>query len=449
MFKLNRKVKAGICVMLSIAISAPFAYAYKLAEQANKVSGISLSSPDFIHNKNYDEIIEEAEQTKSEYEAKAAETQAKIDELSGEYDSILDYIQELDEKQNQLSAEVVQIQVTMANLNKEKEETELKLKEATAQRDEQYEKMQARIQYVYENGDTSYLDILFSSGNIADILNRVEYVSQISKYDDQLFANFAQSVKTVQEYNDMLDIQLDTIADVQKSYDLYYQLAEEILEAKNQALDECAEKLGVSRDLYEEYMVQIETQQMTIAEAQADAEKEREAARLAAEEAAKREQERLAGGDYTPNQNSYSSLDDVKKSDNTSLSSMSWPLPYSGVITSYFGYRDAPTAGASTYHRGVDIGVDYGTPILAALAGTVIAATYGSSEGNYVMIDHGDNLMTIYMHASSLAVTAGTYVQQGEVIAYVGSTGVSTGDHLHFGVIIDGDYCNPLNYVGG
>ena len=318
MLSIKRKVKAGICVLTAIAVTAPFAYAFKLAEKANKMSGINMTGPAaYVHNKNYDEIIEEAEQTKAEYEEKAAQTQAKIDELSGEYDNILDYIQELDEKQNQLSAEVVQIQYTLASLNKEKAETEAQLKEATAQRDEQYEKMQGRIQYVYENGETSYLDILLSSGDISELLNRVEYVSQISKYDDQLFANFAQSVRNVEEYNDMLDVQLDTIADVQKSYDLYYELSQEILDAKNKALDECAEKLGVSRDLYQEYMVQIETQQMTIAEAEAEAEKERENARLAAEAAAQREQERLEGATYSPNVNSVSSVDDVKMSDNT------------------------------------------------------------------------------------------------------------------------------------
>ena len=124
-----------------------------------------------------------------------------------------------------------------------------------------------------------------------------------------------------------------------------------------------------------------------------------------------------------------------------------WPLNVSGRISSGFGPRTSPTAGASSYHRGLDIAVAYGTPIVAAGDGTVATASYSSSEGNYVMISHGNRLYTIYMHCSRLAVSAGDKVSRGQVIAYVGSTGISTGPHLHFGVSKNGSYVNPLSYV--
>jgi murein DD-endopeptidase MepM/ murein hydrolase activator NlpD len=126
---------------------------------------------------------------------------------------------------------------------------------------------------------------------------------------------------------------------------------------------------------------------------------------------------------------------------------MIWPLPGYSSISSGFGPRTSPTAGASSYHKGIDIPAPVGTPIVAAIAGTVITSTYGSSEGNYVQIDHGNGVVTQYMHCSSLAVSVGQTVQQSQVIAYVGSTGVSTGAHLHFGVIINGTKYNPLQYV--
>jgi murein DD-endopeptidase MepM/ murein hydrolase activator NlpD len=124
-----------------------------------------------------------------------------------------------------------------------------------------------------------------------------------------------------------------------------------------------------------------------------------------------------------------------------------WPLNVSGRISSGFGKRSSPTAGASTYHKGLDIAVPSGTPIVAAASGTVVTSTYSSSAGNFIMISHGNRLYTVYMHCSKRAVSVGDKVSKGEVIGYAGSTGISTGSHLHFGVSKNGSYVNPLNYV--
>lgn len=123
------------------------------------------------------------------------------------------------------------------------------------------------------------------------------------------------------------------------------------------------------------------------------------------------------------------------------------PCPSSYGITSPFGYRNAPTQGASSYHQGVDFGASTGSPIVAAASGTVTVATYSESAGNYVTISHGNGLYTVYMHASALYVKAGQKVSAGEQIAAVGSTGYSTGPHLHFGVMQNGTYVDPMNYL--
>lgn len=434
MKKNRKKLYVCIAVLLIACISAPFAYAYKQAvayAAVNKGADISRS--------NYDDTISQAEKTKKEYEEKAASVQAEIDALSTEYDSIMSYIQELDQKQNSIYAQVNQISLKLAELEEEKAVIEAELETATEQMNEQYEKMAARIKYVYENGETSYWDILVNSASLADLLNRVEYVSEISEYDDNLFTEYQKSVRVVSEYNDKLQIQLEALDDVQGTLDLCLAYAEEIMDAKNAALDECAEKLGVSRELYDEYMVQIETQQMTIDQAkEAKAEEDRLAA-LAAQQQQQQQSSVKGSGS--------SSVSGITQTQKTDIGSMIWPLPGYSRISSYFGYRTSPTAGASSNHRGIDIPAPYATPIIAALAGTVVASTYGTAQGNYIMIDHGNNNYTIYEHCSSFAVSTGTYVNQGQVIAYVGSTGVSTGNHLHFGVIIDGVYQNPLNYV--
>lgn len=135
------------------------------------------------------------------------------------------------------------------------------------------------------------------------------------------------------------------------------------------------------------------------------------------------------------------------QSNSTSISNMIWPLPADHNIYSKFGYRVAPTAGASTYHKGLDIGGPSGAAIVAVLSGTVTTAGYSSTSGNYVVIDHGNGVQTRYLHCSALYVSAGQRVSQGQTIAAVGSTGISTSAHLHFSVVVNGSYVDPYPYL--
>ncbi len=137
-------------------------------------------------------------------------------------------------------------------------------------------------------------------------------------------------------------------------------------------------------------------------------------------------------------------LEEQKKYD---ANNMIWPLPSDRTIHTYFGYRVAPTKGASSYHKGLDIGGRTGANVVAVLSGTVIAAEYSSSAGYYVEIDHGNGLITRYLHNSKLSVSRGQKVSQGDVIALCGSTGISTGAHLHFSVVKNGSYVDPYPYL--
>ena len=125
-----------------------------------------------------------------------------------------------------------------------------------------------------------------------------------------------------------------------------------------------------------------------------------------------------------------------------------WPAT-SYLVTSEYGYRIHPLQGVQKFHSGIDIGAGAGTPIYAAAAGTVATATYNDSYGNYVLINHGGGNSTLYAHMSSMAVSSGAYVTQGQVIGYVGSTGWSTGPHLHYEVRLNGSTVNPLSYYSG
>ena len=124
-----------------------------------------------------------------------------------------------------------------------------------------------------------------------------------------------------------------------------------------------------------------------------------------------------------------------------------WPATQGSRISSYFGPRSSPTAGASSNHKGIDIPCPTGSDIVASAAGTVVVSQYSSSAGYYIMIDHGNGVSTVYMHNSQLVVSVGQSVEQGQVIAKAGSTGYSTGSHCHFGVMINGSYVNPLDYL--
>lgn len=116
-------------------------------------------------------------------------------------------------------------------------------------------------------------------------------------------------------------------------------------------------------------------------------------------------------------------------------------------VSSRFGSREQPTAGASTYHQGVDLAAPAGTPIYATRSGVVTIARSSASAGNYVTVNHGDGYSSVYMHMTNYVVSVGQYVSQGQLIGYVGSTGISTGNHLHFGIAKNGTYVNPAEYV--
>ena len=133
----------------------------------------------------------------------------------------------------------------------------------------------------------------------------------------------------------------------------------------------------------------------------------------------------------------------------TSLSNLQWPVPSCTLITSRFGYRVAPTTGASTYHGGLDIGAGMGASIVAAGAGDVIYAGANGGYGNCVMIDHGNGVVTVYAHMSSIGVSYGQYVTAGQYVGAVGSTGVSTGPHCHFEIRINGAQTDPAAYFSG
>lgn len=278
-----------------------------------------------------------------------------------------------------------------------------------------------------ENGQFNfYLSVLFGAKDFGDLLSRIDMITEIMEND-----------KAVEEsYKEARDFALE----VKAEYESYQKelgekkegLEEEVrqLEAEIAATSNMIAELQNDIDLYTAEYNKMEANEAAV---QAEISKLTEQLK-AQEEAAK--QQNAANGTNNPTTPGGANV----------TGTYIWPAPASTYITSKYGYRIHPIFGTKKFHSGVDIGAGAGTNVLAADGGTVTVATYSSSYGNYVMIYHADGSSTLYAHMSSLTVSAGQTVSQGDVIGYVGSTGWSNGPHLHFEVRIDGATTDPLAY---
>lgn len=377
---------------------------------------------------------EEAQQAQEEANANAEKYQKKVDKLTAA-------VNELDKQATDISTQIVEKKQQAEDLQNEIDETQTKLAEAQVSEDNQYEAMKKRIQYLYEEGDVAYIDALMSSASFEDSLNKSEYVDQLSTYDQKQLNKLVKTKNDIAEYQQTLK---DDLADVEK--------VKADLETKQADLDDVISQKNAEINKYSD---DVEMQKALAAEyAKQESELDDKLAELARQEQQRLEEERKQREAEQQQDNNGGSDNSGSDSDNsgsnnggstTGSGQFIWPV--SGPITDYFGPRESPTAGASSNHMGIDIGCSYGVPIAAADAGVVTVAEWGESGGNYVMIDHGNGFVTMYLHNSSLAVSVGDVVSQGQTIAYAGSTGYSTGTHCHFSVFLNGSYVNPLDYL--
>ena len=378
---------------------------------------------------------EEAQQAQEEANANAEKYQKKVDKLTAA-------VNELDKQATDISTQIVEKKQQAEDLQNEIDETQTKLAEAQVSEDNQYEAMKKRIQYLYEEGDVAYIDALMSSASFEDSLNKSEYVDQLSTYDQKQLNKLVKTKNDIAEYQQTLK---DDLADVEKvKADLETKQADldDVISQKNAEINKYSDDVEMQKALAAEYAKQESELDDKLAEL-ARQEQQRLEEERKQREAEQQQQDNNGGSD-----NSCSDSDNSGSNNGGSTTGSGqfiWPV--SGPITDYFGPRESPTAGASSNHMGIDIGCSYGVPIAAADAGVVTVAEWGESGGNYVMIDHGNGFVTMYLHNSSLAVSVGDVVSQGQTIAYAGSTGYSTGTHCHFSVFLNGSYVNPLDYL--
>ncbi len=362
--------------------------------------------------------IQELEEEKKEAESKKEEAQGILDQLTAEQSDIISAIKELDSKVEDYTNQIVELEAKKVDLEADIEVTKEELAAAQADEQAQYEAMKLHIQYSYENGNVEYMDTLFTSAEVSDMVNKSEYVEQIYKYDSQMLDNLIAVRKLIADTQIKLEADLASVEAVEEELNDSKEALQVMIDGKQKQVDNYGNSMDEYEDLVAKYQADIEATDAAIAEAE---EKERQ--RLAA----------LAAQGGGGNQTYYTG------------GALGWPVPGNYTyISSYFGPRSL--LGMS-FHHGIDIPCPTGTPIYAAEGGTVITAGWSYSLGNYVVIDHGGGMTTVYGHNSAFAVSYGTVVAKGQVIAYAGSTGQSTGPHCHIAVRINGSYVDPLPYL--
>ena len=388
--------------------------------------------------------LSEAQQEKKTLENDLQKAKELIDSLKGSKEDIQSEVEKLDKQLNEISGKVKELESQLSKKRQEIANTESALNKAKEQEKKQYRNMKKRIQVMYENGQTSYVEMLLSADSFTDFLNAVEYITQISQYDRKMLKEYQNMQVTIADTQKTLETDYASLQSLQAKVQEEKQAVAALESAKKGELNDVADDLTDAQTVAKAYEAEIQAQNEVIAQIQA-------AQKRAAEQQAAQQQAQAAeenqGATDAAGENQNTAQNTTPSGNGQSTGSMMWPCPSSKRVTSDYGPRTSPTNGASSNHKGIDIGAAYGADIVAADGGTVLVATYSSSGGNYVIIDHGGGLCTVYMHASSLTVSAGQTVSKGQVIAKVGSTGISTGNHLHFGVTLNGVYVSPWGYV--
>ncbi|MCR5153962.1 MAG: peptidoglycan DD-metalloendopeptidase family protein [Lachnospiraceae bacterium] len=372
---------------------------------------------------SYQPQIDAAAARKAQLEKMLKDLKDKTEELTNERTELAGHIEALDKQSAELSEQIEELSSEIDTCRLDIMSATEKYLNSKAYADRQYDQMKLRIKYMYENGDDTFFDVLFGSAGISDFLNALEYRMQITAYDNSLYTKYENAKNEAYETGLLLEAKLEELTALEATKEYELESVRTLKAAKSARIIKLANEIGLDEDTIADYWDEIVYQGATI------------------EELTVLEEERLAA-------EAERLRIEAEYKFNHSLDNILWPVPSSYKITSYFGPRKAPIEGASTYHQGIDIGKSpVGTPIISVLAGEVIHAGYGESAGNYLRISHGNGVVSVYMHCSKLLVDKGDEVERGQLIAYVGDTGVATGPHLHFGLYIDGKAINPLEYL--
>ncbi len=335
------------------------------------------------------------------------ELREDINKKMRELNQLSSVIFDLDSKITSAEARLDNLQLQMKNLNINIKATKAQIEQTEAEIAENEEMLKERIRVMYKTSDLTYFQLLLESSNLSDLISNAYNVQKIVNSDREMLEELEASRKSLEDYKMRLLAEKDRMTAVQEKIKKEQAQYEQNLAAQQNAKNALSKNVQLLK--LQEQALQRENSVL-------------EQKYLAAV--------RASGSNNTP----YSG------------GAFLWPLTIRGTLTSGYGYRSDPFTGVRSFHQGQDIAAPKGTAVLAAANGTVITSRYQNSYGNVIMIDHGGGIATVYAHNSALLVSEGTKVTKGQTIARVGSTGYSTGNHLHFEVRVNGKTVNPMGY---
>ncbi|OUP54421.1 hypothetical protein B5F17_00555 [Butyricicoccus pullicaecorum] len=351
----------------------------------------------------------------AELKSARAEANAAVKALEGEAEKYSEKIAALDYQIQSTRAQLNTTQKIIDTLTEDIEEKQVELDETVKELDDKQELFETRIRVMYENGDTTYMEVLLSSENFSDMLSHMEIVSQIMDYDKKVVEEYKALKLSIEQQK----ASLESDRKQQQDYADDLKVAYEEIEAQKKEYKALKAKVDSNIELKKAEAERMLREQEQIND---------EIAELSRQEAAAVSSSGGGGGGKV-----YSG-------------SMTWPCPSYNRISSPYGYRTHPISGTRKLHKGLDISASSGNPVIAAASGTVVKSYFSSSYGNYVVISHGGGVMTAYAHMTRRLVSVGERVAAGQQVGTVGSTGNSTGPHLHFEVYVGGSTVNPMNY---
>ena len=364
--------------------------------------------------------------------AESAELDRQIAENESETQSIVEKKENIDQQMDltrqqieNLSAQIQQYNLLIAAKQEELDQAEIEAQEMN-------ERYKLRLRTMEEEGNVSYWSVLFQANSFTDLLDRIDMIQEIAQADQTMLERMRQVAEEIAAAKVEIEDNKAALEEAKAELAvLEAQLEDQRAEADamiTQLMANREELLAVS-DTYDALEAEVRQQIQDVQTAYENALADEEAQRKI--EAAR---EQAASGS-------------VSKPSSTSSSGFLYPLAASGTITDAYGYRWHPIYEAYRFHTGVDFAVGRGTAIYATRSGTVTAAAYSTYNGNYVAINHNDGYTSLYGHMTNYIVSPGQSVSQGQVIGYEGSTGVSTGPHLHFEITYGGANVNPMDYV--
>lgn len=405
----TKHIKKIIVVLMCIAVMT------SLPGQSYAITYADITS-DAIKDK--EDKISAAEDEKKALEDSLAALEEKKAALEKDKKNLSNYVKELDTQLAEIEAQIEELNVQITVKEAEIEEAEKELQGAIETEQAQYEAMKKRIQFMYEQGESNYFAMLLSAEDFSDMLNKADYIEQLSAYDRQKLDEYVAITQYVRLCKSELELQKQVLDKTKEGVVLRQGEIESLIAAKMVRIQEFETDIATKQAAIDEYEEDLKFQNELISQLEAEVKEAKKEILL---------------------ENGISISYNGEK--------LIWPCPSYTRISSPFGWRIHPTLGVNKFHNGVDMAAPKGTDILAAFSGEVVAATYNSTMGNYVMMNHGNGFYTIYMHASKLCVSPGDIIIEGEKIAEVGSTGRSTGPHLHFGVRKNGEYVDPMDYL--